>query len=247
MAEFTTEDNLVRKLVQETGFQLGVVKAVLNAHARFSIVRLLVERKPVNYGFFKVAALPYRDNWKQIALAKHPDILARLAGKDEEQRERILEESGFIEDLNNSDLISWDDKEQIVGWTLEVLPERSFENASKALELEKKASTTPSEYVQAWANTIASFTKIRIKAFVSWAKKTTRPIATILPCGRSGHSYKFSSYIPKGRVTPSRNPDMEERDVFAVYPEIVKPVSTPVGIKANLRGAIEDVLEVSGL
>jgi hypothetical protein len=247
VAEFTTEDNLVRKLVLETGFQIGVVKAVLNAHARFSIVRLLVERKPVNYGFFKITALPYRDNWKQIMLSKHPDILVRLRGEDEEGRMKILEESGFIEDLNNSDLISWDDKEQIVGWTLDVLPEKSFENASKALEVEKKNSTTSPEYVQAWANTIASFAKIRIKAFLSWAKKTTRPIATILPCGRSGYSYKFSTYIPKGRVTPSYSPDMEGRDVFAVYPETLSTSPNPVGNKANLRGAIEDVLEVSGL
>lgn len=247
MAEFATDDLLVKNLVEETGLPIGVVKAVLNAHARAALVRMLVERKPVNYGFFKVAALPYRDNWKQIVLAKHPELLVRLAGKDKEQQDRILLELGVLEDFNNSDLIAWNDKEQTVGWTLEVLPEKSFENSVKALEVEKKISTTPSEYVQAWANTITSLAKFRLKAFLSWAKKTTRPIATVRPCGKSGSSYKLCAYLPKGRVTPSRQSDMDQIEIFAVYPESIPAVTTPVATKTNLRGAIKKVLEVSGL
>jgi len=209
----------LREMVQRTAItDLPTARLVWLAICQ-EMARWLLERKrPIDLGFVRLQALPYRANWKQILMARLPKAFS-LFRKPKEKRDAALAMTEFPAWLRSSRMMAFDPKHNIPTWTIDATVTKAWKQYVIDYEREGRAKYD-FQRAQAWARQINKFEPDIVEIFKSFLEEVA------IPCGSVEEGESFGSqiirpYIPKGRVT-GESPDSVATNI--VYPDLTNMV-----------------------
>lgn len=209
-----------------------LIKAIYNAICNHMAYWLLIEGKPIDFGWFKLHAFPVRANWKQIVLARHPAIVDASMEVDEEERVGQLMEAGVMGTLQETTLVGLRgrDGEKRVSWTIEVEPTSSWDQYCDALEIHRLNDSNGNSYPSWWGSAWHAMRRQAIGCLLRFVSQTTLPAATLGEGGSRSRS-GFVEHIPKGSVRPA---DVDDVAVRVVSTQSASQVRLPDGREAGI-------------
>lgn len=225
--------SFVEAVIDEIGtVDPTVVKTLFNAICNKMAQWLTLDGKEVDFGWFTLHAFPVRANWKQIVLARHPDIVRAARELDVEEQDEILAECGALGTLQETTLIALrgDNHEKRVGWTIEVIPGKAWDDYTDALERHRLAHCHGTEYTSWWGIAWAKLRTHAKQALLRFATQSCIPAATL---GKGGYSSRsgFVDYIPNGNVRPA---DVDGVAVRVVGSDSAAQIRLPDGSLAGV-------------
>ena len=156
----------------------------------------------VNLTFCKIGALPYRVNWKNIAVSRNPE-LARIYKLTTRQQSELIKYSDAVRHLRTSDLIEYTgalrDDRRTFAWNLEIVPSQSWDFYSKKIERDVKLAMAD-HYTTHWANSVTKNENFIHECLSVFTRKISRPCARVRQCADTG----VLSFAQKYRVRPLR-------------------------------------------
>lgn len=84
-----SQADLVDEIHKIHGIPKGVVSSVMSAWVQLAAKRMILDGKQIDFGIFKLSAVPYRENWREILLSKDPKVGVSLSGSMEEKVDRV--------------------------------------------------------------------------------------------------------------------------------------------------------------
>lgn len=180
--------------------------------------RLLVDMVPVDFGWAKIHAFPYRKNWKQIVLSRVPNFLEQM----KEVAGNTLYQKALNTDLpavlRNTVLVALekdDHAKHKFGWTLEVEESAEFDKWAKNAEIERHKDISRKDYAIQWASIINKQATDIIKCWYRFVRQTTTPAAHL----GKGDVTSCSGLVPYIASRGSRPARVDDVPVDPVYPE----------------------------
>jgi hypothetical protein len=180
--------------------------------------RLLVDMVPVDFGWAKIHAFPYRKNWKQIVLSRVPNFLEQM----KEVTGNTLYQKALNTDLpavlRNTVLVALekdDHAKHKFGWTLEVEESAEFDKWAKNAEIERHKDISRKDYAIQWASIINKQATDIFKCWYRFVRQTTTPAAHL----GKGDVTSCSGLVPYIASRRSRPARVDDVPVDPVYPE----------------------------
>jgi hypothetical protein len=195
---------------------------------------LLQEQKPLNLGFATLYAIPYRANWRGMLHARWPNIAA-LFRKKAADRDAALEAIGFTTCLYSTELVEMQ-TDQTIGWTLEVVPTKSWDKEVLRTETETASkSPTPSSYLYRWSRMIKKRHDHIVHLFAAWLEKASRPLGH-LDQDPGGNNPRLVVRRSRGRVRPVAPPFPPTYFTTAPHSAKDEPATAPITDVATAAG-----------
>lgn len=233
----------IRHISEGYGIPNSVVRIVMRA-IREEAPRWMVEgRQPLDLGFCKLIAAPFRANWKEIVTQKFKKwrLLNMLKLRDR----KALDEAGVPEALCSVHNVGIKKGMKYkLDYTIEAIPTTVFDNIVNVVEAQRQASVTVS-YVASFEKTVEKLYPYLLQALESYCKKTQSPFARVYECGAAGRArflptngqhYKVRGHAV--RKLPVRI--LENASNFSVFGEepskftLIRPKAAPVPKVSNL-------------
>jgi hypothetical protein len=179
--------SLAEFISKERGIPGDVTLVVLTALSQLGARWLLEHRQVMDLGFVKLAALPFRINWKEIISFKcRPWKLIRLFNLSARERDKLLRQLGFEAvacSVHNIGLRGGQVRR--VDYTIEALPTNVFERTADTVEGERmKAGRT--SYVAYYEEAVEIFYSFIVDAIENYVRKVNTSWAAVCQIGKSG-------------------------------------------------------------
>lgn len=214
----------VQYLARERKLPSSLINVVLAAIAEEAPVWMIKQRKPLDLGFCRLLAVPFRANWKEVVRLKARESgikLLALMKLPKAERDKALKESGLPELLASPHNIAlrrgWRDNGQSVrlDYTLEVIAADKFETKANAVEAERQSHGS-TEYVAHYEDSVEALYNYLVQALVSFVRKVASPFAQVCEGGRAG-SLRF---LPvSGRKIRVRDKTLRDYPIHIVAPD----------------------------
>lgn len=141
----------------------------------------LLSGNPLNLGFARLMAVPYRKNWKEILLARYPTLKKALMIKD---RKRLLSMvfTAASRMIRMSELTESHERRgrTVFSWTIEVLHDSGWEKTCDQVEGDAATRLGPLAYVKRWANRVAHIEESIYEVLAEHVEKETAPTCRVL-------------------------------------------------------------------
>lgn len=173
---------------------------------------LTEKRKPISFGYFSIWALPYRTNWKQVLLAKYPNVASTMR-MSKEKRNARLSLTTFERDIQHTDLVEFHADTKTIGWTIEAVPTKHWDEWIQDAESKRRKHLGPTNYAKVWSRLIWKLQNIIYDLFGSFVAKTVLPCAEPVKRGGSG-GLSFGPCTPMGAIKPVSRDLVETRCVY---------------------------------
>ena len=180
---------------------------------------LVEENKPINLGFCKLHAFPYRTNWTSIIAAKFPG-LRRILDLPDDKKDIALTAMAFDDHLYSANMIGFKQHEDTFTWTLHVQAENPWIKYTDEYEASALLENTPETYASRWAVLVKKVRGSIIGFLESWFRHVALPNAVVDQ--RAPFGYRRFLVSQQGRIRPTAPPLPVAR---AVYPEGETPVA----------------------
>jgi len=185
LSDYTTYKVIWNSIIQEIGHYL------------------IHENKPVDLGWFVVGAVPYRANWKQNIMAKHPQVRADVKHfkKSGEFRDKAHE---IMNSLYCADMMALNELkkgEYTYSWTVEVIPKKVWHEYTQRTEAERKRANPGTTYIQIWGAILKSMWPFTYKCLSRFVEETSKPAGS-LAAVRSGQHRRLVPYVPDTQIRP---------------------------------------------
>jgi hypothetical protein len=178
---------------------LGVFKTVWRAIVAAIAYRLLVENKPVDFGWFRIHALPYRANWKGFIASKHPRLHAAYT-MSKDNRAAALKMDGVEDDLMRTDLMAVKRHEgnTLFQWSIEVEKKQSWYDYEQKLEQERCKGGSPKAYIPRWGTIVNRLRNTIHGLLFDYCRQTALACGIPAQVGDRGER-RLVPYIPDGQ------------------------------------------------
>lgn len=177
----------------------NVLRLAIDMICREAPYWLTQKKKPIDLGFVRIFALPYRVNWKEILLAKFRDI-AWVFNSNKETKDNALREARFNEHLCRLEMLSIDRTKMHIHWTLEAVPTKQWEKDAAEIEMTKQASGD-TVYIKMYEKLVAALAPRILEVFTSYVQKVSRPFPEICKGSKPG-SKKMVPYRGEKKMLP---------------------------------------------
>lgn len=214
----------VQYLARERKLPSSLINVVLAAIAEEAPVWMIKQRKPLDLGFCRLLAVPFRANWKEVVRLKAREggiKLQAMMSLPKAERDKALKESGLPELLASPHNIGlrrgWRDNGQSVrlDYTLEVIAADKFETKANAVEAERQSHGS-TEYVATYEDSVEALYNYLVQALVAFVRKVASPFAEVCEGGRAG-SLRF---LPvSGRKIRVRDKTLRNYPIHIVPPD----------------------------
>lgn len=192
-------------IATKSALDFGTLKIVWAEIQRHAPDWLLNKQLPLYFGFCTIYALPMRVNWKEVILGKHIKI-APVFSKPEAERNAILQECGFIEDLGSSDMLAMSKNFRYFKWSLECLPTDYWHQCVRETESVRLGVKGPVRYARHYEERLRKALPQILHSFATWIKQMAQPVARL---GKS-HMHGYAVLLPCRRehwmLARRRNP-----------------------------------------
>lgn len=161
---------------------------------------LIQVQRPIDFELFEIQPVPYRANWKEIMLAKHPACASIFRKPKETWRDHLVA-SGFMQDLGSSDLVAIDSHDKSIAWTLEIQPKPLWTKSMEDAELQRMAAKKPANYLRYYESCIRKRLDDTLETFGSWIREIRRPVAKLCESPVTGAQvlqpiHKYNRVLP---------------------------------------------------
>lgn len=194
--------SFVEWLAKDSKLSSSIINAVLNAVASGAPTWMLIHRKPVDLGFCRLVAVPFRANWKEIVAfkAKAQGIKLRSIFKlPHAEATEALEECGLPAMMASPHNVGlrggWkiEDNAARIDYTLEAIASDQFEFAANRAEAHRIARG-PAAYVAEFEDAVEAVYETAVHALRAYLKKVGAPFAAV---GKSRDT-SFVGFLPIG-------------------------------------------------
>lgn len=222
-------DELVRTCWTKSPIaKIGVFQAVWSALLNEIAKRLLVDRQPVDLGWFVLHALPYRTNWKHNLLSKHPKLPAIL-NNSAEQRRIAMNIHGVTPSLTMTDMMATKGTttgKTIFRWAIEVETKPAWDEYQEKVEIQRLRAGTEHSYLQKWGTIVRDSRKSINALLVQFCKSLSYSAGQPLENPRGG-THRLVPYIPSKGGKPGRVDGIDLPLVVDSCPTEVRGPSDP--------------------
>lgn len=202
-ADFSEEtEDFIEFVRKRRCVDANVLRLAIDLIARESTYWLTQKKKPIDLGFVKIFAVPYRANWKEILLARFRDI-AWVFNSNKETKENALRETKFYQHLCTLELMAIDHYKHFIHWTLEAIPTKLWEREAAEIEMTKQAGGD-STYIRLYEKLVAQLAPRLVEIFSSYVQKTASAFGEIRR-GLRDSSQKLVPYSGPKKVLPKHN------------------------------------------
>lgn len=161
---------------------------------------LIQVQRPIDFELFEVQPIPYRANWKEIMLAKHPGCAAIFRKPKETWKDQLIA-SGFMQDLGSSDLVAIDSHSKSIAWTLEIQPKPIWTKSMEDAEYQRMVAKKPGNYLRYYESCIRKRLDDTLETFGAWIREIRRPVAKLCESAVTGSQvllpiHKYSKVLP---------------------------------------------------
>lgn len=146
---------------------------------------LINTQRPIDFEIFEIQPIPYRANWKEIMLAKHPAV-ARIFSLPKEKWRDELTKCGFMQNLGSSDLVAMDSHIKTFAWTLELEPKKLWLDAMEEAESARMKAKKPANYLRYYENCIRNRLDDTLRTYAAWLKEIKRAVGKLSESRVSG-------------------------------------------------------------
>ena len=226
-----TAEGFIKFVSLRQKIPVDLIKTVITAVEQEAPVWMVSERQPLELGFCRLIAAPFRSNWKEIVALKARGFrLPSVFSQTNETMWKVLEYIGLPGLLCSTDNIGM----KYIGgghrlsYVIEAIPTEKFEKVVNAVE-EERMSCGTSHYVSFFEETVEKLYKYLAQALGSYVKKAAMPFARVSTGGSSG----IISFRPVG----GRNIKIKGQSIMDLPVSIVPPVTrfTVLGTTSDLR------------
>lgn len=178
----------VKHLCKERGLPNSVVRVVLRAVAETAAEWMIEARKPLDLGFCRLLAVPFRPNWKEIVAFKFRRWhLLKIFNGPQRDKLSALEEARVPQALCSLHNLGihrhW--RGYRIDYTLEAIPGKAFEKAINKVEEHRLACGTTS-YVASFEKTVETLYPHILAALETYLRKIGAPFARVCERGAAG-------------------------------------------------------------
>jgi len=183
-----TAEGFIKFVSLRQKIPVDLVKTVITAVEQEAPVWMLRERQPLELGFCRLVAAPFRSNWKEIVAMKARGFkLPSVFSQSNETMWKVLEYIGLPGLLCCTDNIGMKQLRSMhrLSYVIEAIPTEKFERAINAVE-EERIACGSSHYVAFFEETVEKLYKYLAQALGSYVKKAAMPFARISTGGSDG-------------------------------------------------------------
>lgn len=184
-ADRPTWNSFAQFLSKERKISVSIINAVLRGIADEGPKWMVEHRRPLDLGFCRLIAAPFRANWKEIVTFKTKYLKLRsLLRLPEEQVWKALEDVGLPSILTSPHNIGlrrgWKNETDVVriDYTIEAIPSEQFESAVNRIE-GKRMSRGGAAYITEFEDSVEALYKSLAMALRSYMAKVARPFAQV--------------------------------------------------------------------
>lgn len=201
---------------------------------------LLRTMEPVDIGWAKLVALPFRANWKQILLAKFPGIATVCASRFTEIASNLAI-TDFAVESRKTDLLAVKrsmNGQHFVRIRPEIIPSDSWSSYANKVERSRMAKTSLSGYVSHVGALVEKAWPFMLEAFVEFLRETRHP------CGNlsSGDGIDGMALVPAAKVR-GYDPRLNDHRPVHVVTQVPTGKLYPLR-KEDVGGEITDLPDV---
>lgn len=197
----TIDEKFLREVVARTQI-LGLpeLKLLWAAIVQVAMHWMIVERKPVNFGFATIFAVPYRSNWKSILLGAFPNAY-RCYNRAVSKQQQALDEMGITRAFQWSELLAVQrSKDNSCQWKIETITNSVWDRATEAAE-RKRVAWGRAAYAKWIGKTLQRQRRLAAAAFGRFICGSAIPSGQVLDAPGSGGQI-IIPFTPKGGITP---------------------------------------------
>lgn len=208
--------------------ELGVFKVVWASLIDGLAHRLLIDQKSVDLGWFSLHALPFRLNWKQNLLSKHPKLKVLFTSLTARQREVALKMYGVEADVFRTDnmAVVKNGDNHTFRWTLEIETKEEWWEYMDQLERQRLTSSTSEAYLNRWATIVRRSKRIIHALLRQFTDQMARPAGQPLAHG-DGRRRRLAPYVPDGKGRPANLDRMDCPLVVDDRTDTLQPPESP--------------------
>lgn len=197
----------LRFVCERSAFDMRLARYFWRAMKDGMLEWLINRQQPIDLELFKIHPIPYRVNWKDILLARHPQA-AQVFMREPDKRTARLIRCGFMEDLGGADLLAMGPKPGVFNWTLELEPQKLWLEAQKKAELDRLSLKGPVNYAKYCESCIRKCMGSILGVFATWVRQADRPVGRLSESGRSRNPVLISA-LRRDRVAARlQRPDL---------------------------------------
>lgn len=193
-----TWNSFAQFLSKERKISVSIINAVLRGIADEGPKWLIEHRQPLDLGFCRLIAAPFRANWKEIVSFKTKFMKLRsLLRLPEDQVWKELENidmPGILTSPHNVGLRrGWRNEADVVriDYTIEAIPSEKFESEANRIE-GKRMARGGAAYITEFEDTVEALYKSLVLALRSYLAKVAKSYATVLP----GVKSRILGFVP---------------------------------------------------
>lgn len=149
----------------------NVLRLAIDLISREATYWLTQKQKPIDLGFVKIYAVPYRANWKEILITRFRDI-AWTFNSNKETCDNALHQSGFFQQLCTLEMMAIDRTKRYIHWTMEVMPTKLWDRETAEIEMTKQAAGDTT-YIRLYEKLVASLSPRILEIFASYVQKVS--------------------------------------------------------------------------
>lgn len=149
----------------------NVLRLAIDLIAREAVYWLTQKKRPIDLGFVKIHAVPYRANWKEILLTRFRDI-AWVFSSNKETRDNALRQTEFFTQLCTLELMAIDRNKRHIHWTPEVLPTRKWDRETAEIEMTKQVAGDTT-YIRLYEKLVAALSPRILEIFANYVQKVS--------------------------------------------------------------------------
>lgn len=199
------DDEMIRTAWNKTRLgSLATYKAIWIVIVREIAARLLIDRKPVDLGWFKIHAIPYRTNWKFNLLQKRPK-LAYIINCPNEVRESILRSEEVLGDMSRTDMMATASANgrTIFQWHLEIETTKKWEEYMTDVEVQRLTGADSNAYLKRWGALVRESRPVINRLLAQLCRAMARPAGQPIESGTRGRM-RLVPYVPEKGGRPAR-------------------------------------------
>lgn len=194
------DEDFLREVVSRTQIcNVESMRIIFRAITQVAVNWMLSKRRPINFGFMTVFAVPYRQNWKSILLGCFPKSYS-IFSKPMKHQQPAIEETGLSEAFCSRQLLDVAPMSHWFHWKIECIPSTLWDQVVERVET-KRMSSGKANYADFIARTIIRQRDLIVAAYRYFICRSVQPCGRFDPMAEEG-SQIIIPHTPKGGVRP---------------------------------------------
>lgn len=171
-------EDFLKFVAARSGLDLKLIKVFWSEWQKAAVEWFINKQQPLKLTFATLRPIPYRINWKEMLLIKHPKCAPFFLSWTQERRDIALTETGFIDDLGSAEMAAVD-KKRFFYWTLEFTANDYWLDAVREAELTRLGTRGPRTYAKYYEARLKKHLPDILEAFTGWLRQMAIPVGTV--------------------------------------------------------------------